>query len=172
MNTRTTENHRRFPGTALALSLMSVMLLVGCHMQGPQRGDQILYPQSVSEKLINRVGVVKRTDLLIAYYGSAYHREYLDKLRNEQQRAREAGDEKRVAEIEKTGKAAQELAHRQLAGKAPLTNITTRISDILAEVARENNLDIIVEKTDAEKYRDAEIIDVTEAVIGRIPAAR
>jgi len=119
---------------------------------------------------IRRIGTVRRRELLKAYYGSAIHRQWLRELRARRDAAEAAGRIERVAELDEQGRAAQELAHRQVKGKAPLDNIREYLTTAFPRIARQAHVDIIAE---AGKIREpsSEFVDVTDRVVARFVAA-
>ncbi len=115
-----------------------------------------------------RIGVFKRTDVLVAFYGSEIWDQHVKDLMKQREAAKAQGDEKKVKEIEAQGAKSQEYAHRQLAGEAPLDNIFEHIRDELPAVAKEANVSVIVEKP-IHKTADVELVDVTEQLVKAFP---
>lgn len=78
------------------------------------------------------------------------------------------GDEKRVKAIEERGVKAQEHAHLQLAGKAPLDNIFQHITHRLPAVSQAAAVSVIVESP---LYNTAEVVlvDITELLVKLFP---
>ncbi len=112
----------------------------------------------------NRVGTFRRVDVLKAYYGSTIHHRQLESLRKEAEEAAKSGDMDRVAKVRSRGLALQELAHRQLMGEAPLTNILDQIKNDLPTIAAKAGVAKIVEQP-ADQAADAESVDVTDLVV-------
>ena len=115
-----------------------------------------------------RVGVFKRTDLLVAFYKSAAWDQHLKDLTKQRDEAKAQGDLKRVKAIETEGAKSQAHAHQQLAGKAPLDNIFERITDKLPGVAQEAGVSVIVEKP-IHSTSDVQLVDVTELLVNLLP---
>ncbi len=115
-----------------------------------------------------RVGTFKRTELLVAFYGSATWDQYLKQLKNEREKAKIQGDEDKVKEIEARGAKSQEYAHHQLAGEAPLDNIFDYIRDELPAIAKSANVEIIVEKL-LYKATDIQVVDITQHLVNLFP---
>jgi hypothetical protein len=82
-----------------------------------------------------KVGTFDKPSIVVAYYRSEMWGSVLREKRAEQQKAKDAGDAKRVAELEKWGVSHQDLAHKQLAGEAPIDNIVEALKPHFAEVA-------------------------------------
>ncbi len=81
------------------------------------------------------VGTFHKKSIVVAYYRSDAWKKAVDQKREEQKAARAAGDQAKVAELEKWGAGSQELAHRQLEGKAPIDSVVEALRPVLTEVA-------------------------------------
>jgi hypothetical protein len=149
-----------FAGAAITLS--------GCQMHSPPATQAPWYTTAGLPAAADRVGTVDRTELLIAYYGSAMFDEYLQDLRQRHEAALAADNYELASQLEHQGESGQEHAHQQLAGKEGVEDILIKIEDVLAAVMREHNLDMIVEAGTWE-VGEAQLIDVTEAIVSEIP---
>lgn len=129
------------------------------------------YTTLSTPRTAERIGTVDRTDLLIAYYASAEWDAVLKEMRAERDEAEAAGDEARAEELNAKGQALQDVAHRQLAGRAPLTNILDSLDDVLPDVARRAGVEIIVEEG-TWPNEDAQFVDVTEMLLEYIEPAK
>jgi hypothetical protein len=118
-----------------------------------------------------RVGVFDREALLVAYYHSQIHDQELGALQADLARAKEKGDAAAMKRIEAQGEAMQDLAHRQLAGEATLTNVLAPLRPHFADVASAMHVAMIIEEP---LYRDAnvEIVDVTAKLVEELPPVR
>ena len=76
--------------------------------------------------------------------------------------------EGKVKELEAKGAQAQELAHLQLAGKAPLDNIMAHLEKGLPGVAKEAKVPVIVEKP-LYQAEGTELVDVTALLTKLLP---
>ena len=143
------------------------MFFPACTSRPVQRAD--LRPGYISGSPV-RVGVFDRTEILVAYYGSAIHDEWLRGLERERDEAVARGDSASATAIEARGAAAQEVAHDQLAGKAGLWNILPHIEPSFADIAREKGLVLLVE---APLFAEpgVELVDVTAELAARFRAA-
>ncbi len=117
------------------------------------------------------VGVIRRTDLLVAYYNSQRHADYLNGLLKQRDEAKAAGDRARVRAIDREGQAQQDLAHKQLMGRAPLTNILEAIRDDLDHVVQELGVGTVLE-SGAFIRPGTRTIDLTDDLVKRLPKAR
>jgi hypothetical protein len=113
------------------------------------------------------VGTFDSRAIAVAYVQSD---EFEDYLRMQQadvarvlERARAAGDEEFVVNLEGLGPAMQKRLHEQGFGTAPVDDIIARIEDRLPSIAEKAGVDMIVSKWNvAYQSPAAEFIDVTD----------
>jgi hypothetical protein len=87
-------------------------------------------------------------------------------LKAEYEKAKTAGDEKRVKELEVIGPAQQELVHKQGFSTWPVDNILEKIKEKIPEIAEQADVDVIVCKWDIVFQRSGvEFIDVTDLMV-------
>jgi hypothetical protein len=148
-------NRRQWTLAALATSLFS--------------GPSVLHGEEIASKI--RIGTFDRTKLLVAFYASKTWDAKLRAMMAQRDEAKTAGNKKRVAALEAEGQALQEHAHRQLAGEATLKNIRESLEKVLPEVAKEANVQLIVEMP---WYQDPsiEFVDVTDVLTKHLVPAR
>lgn len=113
------------------------------------------------------VGTFDSRAVAIAYVRSAAFGEFVQEKKAEVdrdlERARAAGDDERVAELEAFGPAMQMRIHRQGFGAAPIDDIMILIKDELPGIAEEAGVDVIVSKWVVAYQRpDAKVVDVTD----------
>jgi len=101
-----------------------------------------------------------------AYYRSELWLRQLRQRREELEAAKRAGDRRKVAELERWGREAQTLAHRQLAGKAPIDNIWQELQPFLPDVATRTG----VSRVALEPPPGTEAVDVTEHLLDALQA--
>lgn len=119
-----------------------------------------------------RVGVFDERSLVLAYYRSGVHNDAIKAKVEELGRAKAAGDSVKVAALEKWGAEQQELAHSQLAGQAPITNILEYLKQFLPDVAQAAGVDVIPGSTLYLGSR-VEKVDITDLLVARFnPDAR
>jgi hypothetical protein len=112
------------------------------------------------------VGTFDSRAVAVAYVQSGAFRDYLAAQQADVaqvlERARTAGDEKLVAELEALGPAMQKRLHEQGFGTAPIDDIIARIEDRFPDIAKEAGVDVIVSKWTL-TYRSpaAKFVDVT-----------
>ncbi len=161
--------------TPAAVALIFANVLVGCTTDrccgptGVGTGTSTLYalPASAGD---SPVGVFDRTAVLIAYYKSAPFTNRLRALKKDRDAARSAGDWAVAERLDTQGEAMQELAHRQLAGAAPLTNIADDLGEDLAEIARKSGVSSIV--AGGTEPAGSRTIDLTTQLVERLHGKR
>ncbi|MHC4445413.1 MAG: OmpH family outer membrane protein [Planctomycetota bacterium] len=111
-----------------------------------------------------RVGTFDSRALTVAYVHSDLHDRYLKSLMAERNKAKKAGNTKRVKELEAQGEAAQQRVHRQTFGHARIDNILKHIKKEIPQIARKAGVDVVAEET---LYHNSavEIVDITDFVI-------
>ncbi len=156
----------------LALVAAAVLSAGGCssRMAGPFDPSAWHQEPAASGESLH-VGTVKRTEFLVAYYGSAERAEYINGLRAQRDQARAAGDHARAEALEREGAASQEVAHQRLMGKATLAPIIDSIRARLPAIARAAGVSQIVEEG-SPVPEGATTVDVTAAVTALFPPAR
>ncbi len=113
-----------------------------------------------------RVGVFHAPSVVVAYYRSELWLGQLRQRREELEAAKRAGDRRKVAELERWGREAQTLAHRQLSGKAPLDNVWEALQPLLGKVA----LGAGVRRVVLTAPPGAETVDVTPHLLDALQA--
>jgi hypothetical protein len=115
------------------------LLLVG--MGTPQLGGAPAAPVASGV----RVGTFQRGSLIMAFYRSAFWNAKLSELMAQRNQAATKGDLATIDQIEGRIRALQELGDKQLAGKEPINNIYEQLKPMWAEIAREANVQLIIE---------------------------
>ena len=109
-----------------------------------------------------RVGTFDSRALAMAYYRSEAFLRQINNLRTKYEKAKAAGDEERVKELEIEGSAQQELMHKQGFGTWPVDNILERIKGKIPEIAAQADVEVIVSKWNiVYKRSGTEFVDVT-----------
>ncbi|MGE5610996.1 MAG: hypothetical protein ACM359_17230 [Bacillota bacterium] len=114
-----------------------------------------------------RVGTYDPRALIIIYYGSKAHDNELRALIAERDKAKAAGDQKKVAELEAQGEAQQHRAHQMMAGKAPVDEIVAKLNINWADIANAAGVDVIVSKVEY-KREGTQLVDVTQALVDQL----
>ncbi|MEJ5369206.1 MAG: hypothetical protein WHT08_12855 [Bryobacteraceae bacterium] len=126
-----------------------------------------LFPLSLTaSQAPERVGVFRTPSIVVAYYRSGLWLEQVRQRRDELKTAKRAGDRRKVEELQKWGRESQRLAHRQLAGKAPVDNILDALQPLLGEVARRAGVSRVV----LDAPPGAETVDVTSHILDALHA--
>jgi len=113
-----------------------------------------------------RVGTFDSRALAMAYYRSEGFVRQMQDMRAEYEKAKAAGDEKRVMELEAEGPALQELLHKQGFSTWPVDNILERIKGKIPEIASQADVDVIVSKWNIVYQRSGvEFVDVTDHMV-------
>ena len=113
-----------------------------------------------------RVGIFDSRAVAIAYFRSEAFNRPLKALRVEYKKAKAAGDEKRVKELDAQGPVLQALMHKQSFSTWPVDDILEKIKGKIPEIAKEAKVDIIVSKWDIVYQRaGVELVDVTDLMV-------
>jgi hypothetical protein len=116
-----------------------------------------------------KVGTFDRPSIVVAFYRSPQWLAVVQEKKTEMQQAKAANDQKKVDELNKWGGDSQELAHRQLAGEAPIDNILEMMKPMLATVeAQAHVASIVAEVPGADKT--AATVDVTDLLLDQLQA--
>lgn len=90
-----------------------------------------------------KVGTYRKPALVVAWYRSPQFRAQLQQKHAAMAEAKEAGDSKKIQELNAWGQGSQELAHKQLAGEAGIDNILEALKPAWPEIARKAQVAII-----------------------------
>lgn len=116
-----------------------------------------------------RVGTFDKQSIVVAYYRSPVWSSTLKEKNAELDAAKKAGDTKKVAELESWGPASQDLAHRQLDGRAPITNILEALTPAFPSIAERAQVALIAPDL---PYANSAVqtIDVTDLLLDWLKA--
>jgi hypothetical protein len=113
-----------------------------------------------------RVGTFDSRAVAIAYARSEPYVRYINGLKAEYEKAKVAGDEKRVKELEAEGEAQQELLHKQGFSTWPVDNILEQVKGKIPEIAKRADVEVIVSKWNIVYRRSGvEFVDVTDLMV-------
>ena len=115
-----------------------------------------------------RIGVYDSRAVAVAFAGSDAHKAWMKPLITEHEKAKAAGDTKRMKELEAEGKARQKRAHTQAFATAPVDDILDHVKDQLPEIRSRAGVSVLVSKWDKKqlaKHKSAERVDVTLALV-------
>ena len=144
---------------SIGLSVMAMFLLFCSFSSGGET------PAKKSAKLL-RVGVYDSRAVAVAYAHSEWNRAELKERMKEMEKAKAAGDEKKVEELKAWGQQRQQKIHLQGFGSAPVQDLLKPVHRELAAVAGKAGVDLIVSKWQIDyQSKDAELVDVTDALV-------
>jgi hypothetical protein len=113
-----------------------------------------------------RIGVFDSRAIAIARVHSGGGGEFPTDLRRQMEAAKEKGDKQEMARIERLGQLHQAQLHDQGFGSGSVNALFGIMQDKLAEVAKKENLNVIVSKWElAYSAPEAEIVDVTDLIV-------
>lgn len=122
-------------------------------------------PAPAQEKKL-RVGVFDSRAVALAFGRSADFQKTMGAMRAEYQKAKEAGDNKRVQELEKEGPWTQVRLHQQVFSTATVSGILARVKDKLPAIAAQASVSLIVSKWELQFHGPGvEIVDVTMPLV-------
>jgi len=118
-----------------------------------------------------RVGTYDSRAIAVAWVGSNMHRQWLAQLVAERDKAKAAGDEKKVQEIQARGGAEQSRVHEQGFSTASVAGLMEKISQEIPSVAKDAGVVLIVSKWEV-MYKDpaVEYVDVTMPLVRKFSA--
>lgn len=137
--------------------LLAVLIVVGSlgALAAAPAGEQ---PQAGKV----RIGTYDNRAIAIAYAASMFN-PVTEKMK-EYEAAKQAGDAKKMAELEAWGKSLQRTLHFQGFGRVPVTDLLESVKDGVAKVAADNQLSIIAMQCDF-TADDVEVVDVTAELV-------
>ena len=130
----------------------------------PESDDDDLFVAPPGQ-MKTRIGIYDSRAVAVAYAHSDWNDKRLKAKTAEMEKAKAAGDAKKIAELEAWGPAQQAKLHRQGFSTAPVDDILEHIKDKLPGIAKQANVITLVSKWDKKtlkRYKSAELIDVTD----------
>lgn len=92
----------------------------------------------------DRVGTFDRQAIVVAYYSSPLWKATLKEKQQAMDEAKRAHDSLKIEALNAWGAESQELAEKQVAGEAPITNIIEALQPAFQEIERTDNLSSVV----------------------------
>ena len=117
-----------------------------------------------------KVGTFDKASIVVAFYGSQLWAAKLKEKHAEMELAKQANDGKKIAELNQWGSDSQELAHKQLAGEAPITKILEMLQPVFPAVAAQSKVVLIVPEL-AYAGSSVEKVDVTDLLLDQLKAS-
>lgn len=115
-----------------------------------------------------RIGVFDSRAVAVAFYNSKFstNQQIFASLGTRMKEAKEKDDKDAIAKIEREASLRQVMMHEQGFGRGSINNITGAIKDKLAQLAKSENLSVIVSKWEL-VFSGADVvsIDVTEKIV-------
>jgi hypothetical protein len=113
-----------------------------------------------------RIGTYDSRAVAFAYWRSEEGMKQLNGLKAEMAEAKAAGDEKRVAELEKEGPGLQVRLHQQVFSTGCISDVLRKIEAELPAIAEQAGVSLLVSKWEiAFKGADVECVDVTRTLV-------
>lgn len=115
-----------------------------------------------------RIGIYDSRAVAVAFSGSAAFQEWMKPIKADRDRAKAAGDEQRLKEIDAEMRAHQKLAHKQAFSTAPVDNLLKHIERRMENIKAKAGVGAIISKWDiaaVETFSSAEKIDVTMLLV-------
>lgn len=150
------------------MKMMKTMVLMGCVVSilvGSARTEEASGKPTAAKV---RIGTYDSRSVAVAFVGSEAFNKWMGDLKAERDKAKAVGDQKRVAELQAEGAARQKLMHKQGFSTAPVDNILDQIKNRLPALKEKAGITMLVSKWDKAglaKYKDAELVDVTTALV-------
>ena len=116
-----------------------------------------------------RVGTFDKPSVAVAYYRSPLWAEVLKSQMAAMQSAKRANDTQKIKELEEWGGKRQELAHQQLTGEAPITNILEALAPAFPEIAKRAQVAMVVADWPSSDG-SVQTVDVTDFVLDWLKA--
>jgi len=152
----------RIPNRFLAFLSGAACVIIAAGALSPRLGSAA----DAGETTPLRVGVFDSRAVAIAHAHTSAFQKRVSDMKAEHRRAKEAGDDDLVAEMEKRGEDLQHLLHKQGFGTWPVDDILATIQDELPDVAREAGVDVIVSKWQVVYQRpDVVLVDITDFIV-------
>ncbi|MDP3150869.1 MAG: hypothetical protein Q8N83_17255 [Ignavibacteria bacterium] len=115
-----------------------------------------------------RIGVFDSRAVAVAFYNSKFstNQQIFASLGTRMKEAKEKDDKDAIAKIEREASLRQVMMHEQGFGRGSINNVTGAIKDKLAQLAKSENLSVIVSKWEL-VFSSADVvsIDVTEKIV-------
>ena len=117
-----------------------------------------------TEKTKVRVGIFDSRAVAVAYAHSEWNG--IDAKMAEMEKAKAAGDTKKIKELEAWGPAQQAKLHKQGFGTAPVQDLLKHIKGDIPKIAKEAGVDIIISKWDVVYQNPSiELVDITNEIV-------
>ena len=111
-----------------------------------------------------KVGTYNSRAVALAFYRSELWGGVMRAKRAERDSAKQAGSVQKVKELEKWGEIQQDLAHKQVFGSAPITNVLGHLAPGFPEIARAAGVAVVASDV---QYAGAsvQVVDITMHIV-------
>ncbi len=129
-------------------------------------GLLLIFPAVAHCQTTLRIGTYDSRAVALAYYNSAEQKLVSQNMQAEYQKAKAAGDEAKIKELEAAGPARQELMHQQVFSSGTISNVMATLQNKIPAIARDARVVLMASKWDI-VYRDSavEYVDVTMQLV-------
>ena len=122
--------------------------------------------ERMNAQMTHKIGTFDSRAVAIAYYNSKNFKNTMESIMSEMKTAKEKGDKKAIAKIEREKSLRQAMMHEQGFGKGSINNIIDMVKEKIAVLAKNENLTTIVSKWEVVYSRaDVELVDITEKIV-------
>jgi hypothetical protein len=111
-----------------------------------------------------RIGIYDNRAVTIGYVESRFHRDVMAEKKAAYQKAKAAGDQAKVKELDAWGGQYQRQLHFQGFGRAPVDDLLEPVKEKVAKLARDKQLAAITMNCDFTSEQ-VELVDVTEDLV-------
>jgi len=122
--------------------------------------------EKTNAQITQKIGTFDSRAVAIAYYNSKSFNNAMESSMSDMKTAKEKGDKKAIAKIEREHTLRQAMMHEQGFGKGSVNNIIDLVKDKIATLAKKEDLATIVSKWEV-VYSGAnvELVDITEKIV-------
>lgn len=146
--------------STVTIVALVIMPLMGCI------GNSTSAKTDVTKTASIRVGTYDSRAIAVAYVNSRWNGEQYKAKKKEMEKAKAAGDNEKIAELEAWGEAKQHKQHLQGFSTAPVHEFLEKVKKELPKIAKAADIDIIVSKWEFDyQKRNAKTIDVTDEIV-------
>ncbi len=116
----------------------------------------------------SRIATFDQTSIVVAYYRSSLWSDTIKAKQSEFAEAQKAGDTTKANALQAWGEQSQQLAHRQLDGKAPINNVMDALRPAFDEIENTAHVSSVVPFSSA--INKADSVDVTGQLLDWLKA--
>ncbi len=122
--------------------------------------------EEMNAQTTQKIGTFDSRAVAIAYYNSKDFKNTIESSMLDMKTAKEKGDKKAIAKIERENSLRQAMMHEQGFGRGSINNIIDLVKDKIAVLAKNENLTTIVSKWEVVySGADVKLVDITEKIV-------